>query len=63
VAESDLQGNLQSEYVFFNKKRVARRDFPGGAVSYYFSDELKTSKQNEKTELKKIKSSQDVQEQ
>src|SRR5262249_32507500 len=43
VAESDLNGNLQSEYVFFNGIRVARKDFPGGAVSYYFSDHLKTT--------------------
>src|SRR5579871_1076555 len=43
VTESDLSGNLQSEYVFFDVKRVARKDFPGGTVSYYFSDELKTA--------------------
>jgi RHS repeat-associated protein len=43
VAESDLSGNLKSEYVFFNGRRTARRDFPGGAVSYYFSDELGTA--------------------
>ena len=43
VTESDLSGNLQSEYVFFDVKRVARKDFPGGTVSYYFSDGLKTA--------------------
>ncbi len=43
VAESDLLGNLQSEYVFFGGERVARKDFPGNAVSYYFSDHLKTA--------------------
>jgi RHS repeat-associated protein len=43
VAESDLLGNLQSEYVFFDGERVARKDFPGLAVSYYFSDHLKTA--------------------
>jgi RHS repeat-associated protein len=43
VAESDLSGNLQSEYVFFDGERVARKDFPSGAVSYYFSDRLKTT--------------------
>jgi RHS repeat-associated protein len=43
VAESDLSGNLQSEYVFFNGDRVARKDFPSNAVSYYFSDHLKTA--------------------
>src|SRR6185437_12909877 len=44
VAESDLSGNLKSEYVFFDGERVARRDFgtPGG-VFYYFSDHLKTA--------------------
>jgi RHS repeat-associated protein len=43
VAETDLSGNLQSEYVFFDGERVARKDFPGNAVSYYFSDHLKTT--------------------
>jgi hypothetical protein len=43
VAESDLSGNPTSEYVFFNGERVARKDFPSGAVSYYFSDHLKTA--------------------
>src|SRR5262249_19781756 len=42
VAESDLTGALQSEYVFFDGERVARRDGPTGAgdVFYYFSDHL-----------------------
>src|SRR5437016_11183309 len=43
VGESDLTGNLQSEYVFFDSERVARKDYPGNAVSYYFSDHLKTA--------------------
>ena len=45
VAESDLSGNLKSEYVFFDGERVARRDFSGNStsVSYYFSDHLKTA--------------------
>jgi RHS repeat-associated protein len=43
VAESDLSGNLKSEYVFFDGERVARKDFPTDAVSYYFSDRLKTA--------------------
>src|SRR5436305_15039381 len=43
VAESDLLGSLQSEYVLFDGERVARKDFPGNAVSYYFSDHLKTA--------------------
>ena len=43
VAESDLSGTLKAEYVFFDGERVARKDFPGNAVSYYFSDHLKTA--------------------
>jgi len=43
VAESDLAGNLQSEYVFFDGERVARKDFSSGSVAYYFSDTLKTA--------------------
>jgi RHS repeat-associated protein len=43
VAESDLNGVTQSEYVFFDGERVARKDFPSNAVSYYFSDHLKTA--------------------
>jgi RHS repeat-associated protein len=43
VAESDLTGNLTSEYVFFDGERVARKDFPSNAVSYYFSDHLQTA--------------------
>src|SRR5262249_37169083 len=41
--ESDLTGTLKSEYVFFGGERVARKDFPGNTVSYYFSDHLKTA--------------------
>jgi RHS repeat-associated protein len=43
VGESDLAGNTTSEYVFFGGERVARKDFPGNAISYYFSDHLKTA--------------------
>jgi RHS repeat-associated protein len=43
VAESDLSGNLTSEYVFFGGTRVARKDFPSNAIAYYFSDHLKTT--------------------
>jgi RHS repeat-associated protein len=43
VGESDLAGNLKTEYVFFDGERVARRDLPAGTVSYYFSDHLKTA--------------------
>jgi len=43
VGESDLSGNLKTEYIFFDGERVARRDYPGNTVSYYFSDHLKTA--------------------
>src|SRR6185437_10264562 len=43
VAETDLDGTLKSEYVFFDGERVARKEFPGNGVSYYFSDHLKTA--------------------
>jgi RHS repeat-associated protein len=43
VAETDLAGTLKSEYVFFDGERVARKDFPGNTVAYYFSDHLKTA--------------------
>lgn len=41
LAESDLSGTMQKEYIFFNGKRVARRDLPGTpSTKYYFSDHL-----------------------
>src|SRR5215470_3541055 len=43
VAESDLLGNLQHEYIFFAGKRVARKDFPANSVSYYFSDHINSA--------------------
>ena len=43
VAESDLTGSLKTEYIFFGGQRVARKDYPGNTVSYYFSDHLKTA--------------------
>ncbi len=39
LTESDLSGNVQNEYIFFNGKRLARRDV-GAAVHYYYSDYL-----------------------
>jgi RHS repeat-associated protein len=42
--ETDLSGNLTSEYVFFGAKRIARRDSPSNNVFYYFSDHLGTSR-------------------
>jgi RHS repeat-associated protein len=43
VAESDLSGNSTAEYMFFAGERIARKDFPSNAVSYYFSDHLETA--------------------
>jgi RHS repeat-associated protein len=40
LAESDLSGNLTSEYAFFNKQRIARRDVASGNVYYLFRDRL-----------------------
>jgi RHS repeat-associated protein len=59
VAESDLSGTLQSEYVFFGGERVARKDFPGNAVSYYFSDHLKTASVTSDATGSSIKSESD----
>gem|GEM_PF-993308 len=45
--ETDLAGNINNasffEYVFFNGKRIARRDF-NNAVNYYFADHLGTAR-------------------
>jgi len=43
LAESDLSGTLTSEYMFFDGKRIARRDVASGAVYYYLSDHLGSS--------------------
>jgi RHS repeat-associated protein len=40
LAESDLSGNLTSEYAFFGDRRIARRDVSSGNVYYIFSDRL-----------------------
>jgi RHS repeat-associated protein len=40
LAESDLSGNLTSEYTFFGDQRIARRDVSSGNVYYIFSDRL-----------------------
>jgi RHS repeat-associated protein len=39
LAESDLSGNIQNEYIFFGGQRTARVDW-GGNAYYYFSDRL-----------------------
>lgn len=43
AAESDFNGNIAKEFVFFNRKRCARIDISSGAVHYYFSDHLDSS--------------------
>jgi hypothetical protein len=44
LAETDLGGNDQEEYIFFNGQRIARRDTTSTgtaiAIHYYFSDHL-----------------------
>lgn len=43
LVETDLSGNVESEYIFFNGKRIARIDSSGN-VFYYFADHLGTSR-------------------
>ena len=38
--ETDWTGTFLEEYIFFNGKRVARRDGTGNTVHYYFADHL-----------------------
>jgi RHS repeat-associated protein len=40
ISEAGVAGSITEEYIFFNSRRVARRDASGGAVHYYFSDHL-----------------------
>ena len=42
LAETNLAGSINEEYVFFNGERIARIDRPSGAVHYYFSDHLQS---------------------
>jgi hypothetical protein len=42
-AESDPNGNLTSEYIFLNGRRIARRDVSGNHVYYLFADMLGSS--------------------
>ncbi|MGH9814314.1 MAG: RHS repeat-associated core domain-containing protein, partial [Candidatus Acidiferrales bacterium] len=43
MMETDLSGNLQDEYIFFNGQRTARRT-SAGVVYYFFSDHLGTNR-------------------
>jgi len=40
LAETDLTGAINEEYIFLNGARIARVDRPSGSVYYYFSDQL-----------------------
>lgn len=40
LTETDLSGNSTADYVFFNRKHIARLDLRGAAVHYYFLDHL-----------------------
>jgi RHS repeat-associated protein len=40
LAETDLDGNINEEYIYFDGARIARVDRPSGTVHYYFSDHL-----------------------
>jgi RHS repeat-associated protein len=39
LSETDLSGNIQNTYIFFNGQRIARSD-SAGTIHYYFSDHL-----------------------
>jgi RHS repeat-associated protein len=40
LAETNLSGTINEEYIYFNGERIARVDRPGGAPHYYFSNHL-----------------------
>jgi len=42
LAESDLSGNITSEYALFNGQKIARRDVSSGNVYYLFHDRLES---------------------
>jgi RHS repeat-associated protein len=43
--ETDLSGNLTSEYIYFKGQRIARRDSPSNSIFFYFGDQLRTSRE------------------
>jgi RHS repeat-associated protein len=43
IEESDAAGNMQEAYVFFDEKRIARRDYQNN-VFYYFADQINSSR-------------------
>ena len=40
LSETNLNGTINEEYIYFAGRRIARVDRPSGAVHYYFSDNL-----------------------
>jgi RHS repeat-associated protein len=42
LLETDMTGTGTGEYIFFDGRRVARRDIPSANIHYYFSDHLGT---------------------
>ena len=44
LSESDLSGNINEEYVFFNGMRVSRIDRPSGTVHGFLADHLGSSR-------------------
>ena len=40
LVESNLAGTLTSEYIFFNHRRIARRDNTNNPPTFYFADNL-----------------------
>jgi RHS repeat-associated protein len=44
LSESDLSGNINAEYIFFNGKRVARVDRPSLVVHHFLTDHLSSSR-------------------
>ena len=40
LAETNLTGTINEEYIYFNGERIARVDRPSGTVHYYFSNHL-----------------------
>ncbi len=43
LVETDAAGNSPTEFIFFNGRRIARRD-SAGAISYFFADHLGSSR-------------------
>jgi RHS repeat-associated protein len=39
LAESDLSGNVQSEYIYMGRRRIARRD-PSGSTYFFITDHI-----------------------